>query len=217
MTLETNNIANIKGSKIHDLVEYHTILDEKFYKGKIHVSRNSNVVDKIPVVISEKLLEKEILNADFISLTGQVRSYNNNSGNVEIYVFVKEIETLEKEESLNEIILTGFICKKGNIRTTKTARKITDFILAVNRLFKKSDYLPILAWGKDAIYIDNREISTKLSIVGRFQSRAYNKTMENGDIVEREVYEISSSRISIAKDIVSEEENIIAEQELECC
>lgn len=204
-----NNTAILSGKLMHDFREYHTTLGEKFFAFTLFVKRNSGENDILPIVISEKLLSNKIKEIEFVKLTGQIRTFNKENGKVEIYFFAKDIEELQEEKYFNEVKLRGFLCKKGKYRTTFTDRKVIDFIIAVNRLFRKSDYLPVLAWGKDAKYIENQEISTEIQITGRFQSRKYLKKNDDGSKYEKIAYEISSSQISIVTAVPDIEEKSI--------
>lgn len=199
---ETNknfNTAVIAGkmSGVYEL--YHTTLNEKFMMTNVYVKRNSEITDIIPVVISEKFLDKDILNADFLKLTGQIRSFNKGDRSVETYLFVKDIELTEPETYINIIELKGILCKKGQFKVTNSGRKVSNFILVIKRGFNKFDYLPIIAWGKNSKYVLNQEISTNLHITGRYQSRKYIKRDMDNNCVEKMTYEISSSQIIALK------------------
>lgn len=197
--LLNNNYAKISGKVVKEYKTYHSTLGEEFFITEVEVVRKSGGVDTLPVVVSEKLLDDTVKNSKFVCYEGQIRTYNKNDGSVETYLFAKDIHIVEEGTYMNEVKLKGFLCKKGRYRTTYTERKVIDFILAVNRLFNKSDYLPILAWGKDAKYISNKEISEEFEITGRFQSRKYFKKDANGNKVEKFAYEISSSQIIAVK------------------
>lgn len=196
---ETNNIntniAIIAGKVEGEYKFYHEILSEKFMTIDVHVKRNSEITDTLPVVISEKLLDEKVLNSGFLKFTGQIRSYNRKDRSVETYLFVKDVEVVEPETYINTVELKGVLCKKGQYKVTHSNRKISNFILVIKRNFNKFDYLPIIAWGKDAKYILNQEISTKLSVNGRFQSRKYIKKDNDDNTIEKITYEISSSQI----------------------
>jgi len=154
--------------------------------------------------ISEKLLNKDIIEADFLNVLGQIRTYDKENGGIDIYLFAKDINIEKEEKYFNKVELTGYICKKGKARETKSGRKVIDFIVAINRLFRKSDYLPVLAWNKDVNYINNINISSEVSIVGRFQSRAYYKKDCDGNLIEKIAYEISSSKILSKENTIDE-------------
>lgn len=195
MEVLNNNVARLAGKVSGNYEKYHNTLGEEFLITNVEISRKSGGVDILPVVISEKLLDESIKSATFVEFEGQVRTFNKDNGSVETYLFAKDVHLAEEGTYINEIKLRGFLCKKGQYRKTFTDRKVVDFILAVNRLFNKSDYLPVIAWGKDAKYISNQEIATEFEIEGRFQSRKYTKRSQDGERIERTAYEISSSKV----------------------
>lgn len=201
------NIAFISGkSTINDKgysFEYaYETLGEKFYKMIISVKRKNDTEDLLPVIISEKLLEDtlSITESKYYRVSGQIRTYNKPNGSVEIFLFARDIELLEEETYENNITLMGFICKKGKYRVTQTDRKVIDFILAVNRQYGRADYLPVLAWGKDAKYVSTIDKNTMFKITGRFQSRTYIKKNSEGLQEERIAYEISSNQVILCKE-----------------
>lgn len=195
MDLINNNTAKITGKISGEYKFYHNILGEDFLSVDLEVKRKSGEVDLLPVVVSEKLLTSQVKEAAYVSFEGQIRTFNKADGSVETYLFAKDAEVSEEGTFVNEVKIKGHLCKKGKYRTTYTGRKVIDFILAVNRPFNKSDYLAILAWGKDAKYVQDKDISTEFEITGRFQSRKYLKKTEDGSKEERLAYEISSSQI----------------------
>lgn len=195
MDLINNNIAKIAGKVSSEYKKYHSTLGEEFLIVDVDVKRKSGDVDTLPVVVSEKLLDADIRSAAYVSFVGQIRTYNKADGSVETYLFAKDAEVSDENTSVNEVKLKGYLCKKGKYRETFSGRKVIDFILAVNRPFNKSDYLAILAWGKDAKYTFGKDISTEFEITGRFQSRKYLKKDEDGNRYEKLAYEISSSQV----------------------
>lgn len=192
-----NNCAVIAGKIVSDYKQYHSTLGEDFLITNVEVLRKSGGIDVLPVVISEKLLDNDIVNAEFVSFEGQIRTFNKEGGSVETYLFAKDCTLAEEGTYKNEVKLRGYLCKKGKFRTTFTERKVIDFILAVNRMFNKSDYLPVLAWGKDAKYVSNKDIATEFEITGRFQSRNYVKKDAYGNKIDKVAYEISSSQVIV--------------------
>ena len=202
-TLENNNCI-LTGKSCKDFAKHCITKGENFYSFYIDVKRNSGVIDKLKVIISEKLLNKDIIEADFLNVLGQIRTYDKENGGIDIYLFAKDINIEKEEKYFNKVELTGYICKKGKARETNSGRKVIDFIVAINRLFRKSDYLPVLAWNKDVNYINNINISSEVSIVGRFQSRAYYKKDCDGNLIEKIAYEISSSKILSKENTIDE-------------
>lgn len=199
MELVQNNIARLAGKISGKYEKYHSIFNEDFFKVDIEVKRNSGEVDTLPVVISEKLLDSEIREAAYVSFEGQIRTFNKADGSVETYLFARDAKVSDENTFVNEVRIKGHLCKKGVYRETFSGRKVIDFILAVNRQYGKSDYLPVLAWGKDAKYVSGKDISTEFETVGRFQSRTYYKREEDGTKTPRLAYEISSSQIIATK------------------
>lgn len=195
MELMNNNTARLAGKISDEYKIYHSTLGEEYLIVDVDVQRKSGEVDILPVVISEKLLDDNIRAATYVSFVGQIRTYNKADGSVETYLFAKDAEVSEEGTFVNEVKLKGFLCKKGKHRETFSGRKVIDFILAVNRPYNKSDYLAILAWGKDSKYVFGKDISTEFEITGRFQSRKYFRKDADGNRQERLAYEISSSQV----------------------
>jgi primosomal replication protein N len=198
----------------------HEIYGEKFYVFNLEVIRLSSTVDIIPITISERLLTDVSLDiGKKVAVEGQFRSYNNyeNERNrLILTVFAKEIvetEEEEKEEITNEVLLTGYICKKPIYRQTPFGREISDVLLAVNRAYNKSDYIPCIAWGRNARFCQNIEVGTEIKISGRVQSRTYEKKYEDGRVETRVAYEVSVASMEVEKneDEIENTENETAE------
>lgn len=170
----------------------HECYGEKFYKFNIGTGRISGVEDSIPCTIAEVYL-KNVVEFANISVFGEVRSGHEN-GRLNIEVFVKEIN--EYEEDRNDFDATGYICTQPTYRKTPMGREISDIMIAVHReRFGKSDYIPLVAWGRNAVYASNMEIGTKINVSGRLQEREYKKTFPNGEVEYRTVYEVSVTDI----------------------
>lgn len=189
-----NNKVYLRGKIVSELVFSHEVFDEKFYEFLLEVPRLSESYDTIPVTISERLIENRIKINQTITITGQFRSYNKQTdgkSKLVLTVFVREI--IENNESLNPntIELNGFICKEPIFRTTPFKREISDVLLAVNRAYNKSDYIPCIAWGRNARYVKEMKVGEPLSIVGRIQSRMYQKKISDDVIETKNAYEIS--------------------------
>ena len=193
----------------------HEIYGESFYIFDLEVPRLSGNSDIIPITISERLiLEKELEIGDKVAIEGQFRSYNsyeNEKNRLILTVFAKDIKYLSqedeedsKEKVSNEVTLIGYICKKPIYRQTPFGREISDILLAVNRAYNKSDYIPAIAWGRNARFCQNIEVGTKVKITGRVQSRNYEKKFEDGTTQTRTAYEVSISSLEIVNE---EEEN----------
>ncbi len=199
----------------------HEIYGEKFYIFDLEVPRLSDIQDIIPITISERLLvSRELKVGDEVVVEGQFRSYNsyeNEKNKLVLTVFAKDIvfvdeveESQEGEEqssvipkTSNEVILNGYICKKPIYRQTPFGREIADILLAVNRAYNKSDYLPCIAWGRNARFCQNVEVGTEVKIVGRVQSRTYEKKHEDGSVETKVAYEISVGSL----EVIEKEEN----------
>lgn len=178
----------------------HELKNEKFYSFHLEVPRLSGQVDLVPLTVSEQLLQqnKEIKVGAHIACNGQLRSYNKkikNSIKLIITVFVREFVAYDESKNTNELELVGFLCKEPNYRTTPLKREICDLLLAVNRHYNKSDYLPCITWGAVANDVKEWNVGDKVKLVGRIQSRTYNKRVGENETVERIAYEVSVSEI----------------------
>jgi single-stranded DNA-binding protein len=190
----------------------HEIYGEKFYIFDLSVPRLSGNDDVIPVTISERLMPNGNIELNSkIVVEGQFRSYNSyNEGRnrLVLTVFAKDIKFLEDQESeveakkdfiSNEVTLIGYICKKPIYRQTPFGREIADILLAVNRAYSKSDYIPCIAWGRTARFCENMEIGTEIKLVGRVQSRKYEKKYEDGTVENKVAYEVSIGSLEVVK------------------
>lgn len=204
---KTNNFAVLKG-EIKNLPSLsHTLMEENFYLFPLSVKRLSGSCDTINVTISEKLLRiNRIEVGDIVEITGQFRSYNNYSGigsKLILTLFAHDILHVSEDElyeNPNSIYLNGYICKPTVYRTTPFGREITDIILAVNRAYGKSDYIPCIAWGRNAKYASCLNVGDHIEIHGRIQSREYQKKLSEDETVTKTAYEISVSKIDIITD-----------------
>ena len=174
----------------------HKTYGESFFTAMMGVTRKSGYEDQVPLMISERLLhDTEMHSGDMVTVSGQVRTYNRQEegrNHLMIVVFVKHLCMAEDDAEMENIImLEGYICKETLRRTSPLGRELCDIMLAVNRMYNKSDYIPCIAWGRNAVYAGVMDIGTKLVIEGRFQSRDYRKYDEEGNSVEKTAYEIS--------------------------
>lgn len=193
------NKAVIAGRIIEPLSVDHVLYGEKFYSTKVSVPRLSGTLDILPVTIPERACPRLIEMGDMVRLTGQLRSYNKHTDSksrLVITLFCHEAEVFDRDENIseNKIEITGYLCKEAIFRTTPFLREICDIIIAVNRSYNKSDYLPCIAWGRNAAFTKNLPIGTQVSISGRFQSREYIKKTDFGEET-RTAYEISCSTL----------------------
>ncbi len=210
-----NNMVTISGKIATEAEFSHEVYGEGFYSFSLEVPRLSDSYDKISVTVSERLISRECLEiGKFIEVEGQFRSYNNFNSNTDgskliLTVFAREINFLEDERKIknpNQIYLNGFICKKPIYRTTPFGREITDILLAVNRPYNKSDYIPCISWGRNARYSSNLEIGDNIKVWGRIQSREYQKKLENGEVLTKVAYEVSVSKMEICSEEQSKSE-----------
>ena len=195
---EKNNNVIIKGHIEEAPVYSHSVLGEGFYEFKLTVPRLSEQVDKLPVTISERLLPQiKGLNQE-IGIVGQLRSYNkleNDKSRLILTVFAREVVPADEISNSNQIVALGYVCKEPIYRTTPFGREITDVLIAVNRAYNKSDYLPCIAWGRNARYTGDLAVGEKVKLIGRIQSREYQKHTENGEVLTKTAYEVSISSI----------------------
>ena len=193
-TLETN-IACICGELLSQCQFSHRTYGEDFYIFKVGISRNSGYEDQIIVMASERILRDiSIVPYERVSVYGQIRTYNeevDGRNRLNIVVFAREIDQVNVDENLNDVYIEGFLCKKPVKRTSPLGRKICDMMIAVNRMYNKSDYIPCIAWGRNAIYAGTLQVGEKIIIKGRLQSRQYRKKDENGELIFRVAYEVS--------------------------
>ncbi len=191
----------------------HEIYGESFYIFNLEVPRLSDITDIIPITISERLIDENKMKIGAkIIVKGQFRSYNsyeNEKNKLILTVFAKDIifeegieEQIVSEENKkvavsNEVILAGYICKKPIYRQTPFGREIADILLAVNRAYNKSDYIPSIAWGRTARFCQNLPTGTEVKVVGRVQSRKYEKKYEDGTVEEKVAYEVSISSLEV--------------------
>ena len=207
--LENNHLVLI-GKVCSEKTFSHEIYGEKFYMFDLEVPRLSKAVDVIPITVSERLITNiDIEIGKELAIEGQFRSYNsyeNEKNRLILTVFAKDISEVEDEELSeeeekkkvsNEVTLIGYVCKKPIYRQTPFGREIADILLAVNRAYNKSDYIPCIAWGRNARFCQNIEVGTEVKILGRVQSRKYEKKFEDGTSETRVAYEVSISSMEI--------------------
>ncbi len=200
-----NNQVTIMGEVIGDFMFSHEIFGEGFYMVDVEVARLSESSDVIPVMVSERLLD---VNADYkgqnLCVAGQFRSYNRHEekkNKLVLSVFAREIEfmdTIEESAKTNQIYLDGYICKEPVYRKTPLGREIADLLLAVNRPYGKSDYIPCICWGRNARYVSSFTVGSRCLVWGRIQSREYMKKISEELTEKRIAYEVSVSKLELA-------------------
>lgn len=215
---EKNNKVFISGEILTDAVFSHEVYGEGFYEMTVLVKRLSGQGDILPVTVSERLIaDKNLRPGVTINALGQFRSYNklvDGKSKLMLTVFVRELLDTPIVKNPNNIVLSGYICKQPVYRTTPFNREIADILIAVNRSYNKSDYIPCIAWGRNARFAKNLAVGEKIAISGRIQSREYQKRLSDDDIRVMTAYEVSISKLSAYENAenfdVDEEFNLFA-------
>ena len=225
-----NNYLTLVGKVTGEKKFSHEIYGERFYIFNLSIPRLSGNADIIPITVSERLINDDMLQeGKKLLVKGQFRSYNsyeNEKNKLILTVFAKDIaevaENNEEENDIvrkdiitNEVVLIGYICKKPIYRQTPFGREIADLLLAVNRAYNKSDYIPSIAWGRNARFCQNLEVGTRVKVVGRVQSRTYEKKFEDGTSETRVAYEVSIGSLEVIEenDDKVEETEVVENQE----
>ena len=199
--ISSNNKITLCGKILNKPEITHLLYGEGFYEFMLGVDRLSDYEDKIPITISEKIFDGNAFGVgDKVLINGQLRSYNKlveGKSKLILTVFARDILMAENEAEMNEIELSGYICKEPIYRTTPFNREICDMLLAVNRAYNKSDYLPCIAWGKNARVVRELRVGEKVLISGRVQSREYQKKLDSGIFETRVAYEISVNKLDL--------------------
>lgn len=202
--LSDNNVVEVMGKIVSQVTFSHEVYGEGFYSFTIEAARLSDNADLLPVTISERLIDKELLTiGTVVDIKGQLRSYNNynnKKNKLVLTIFVRQIEIIQEQVEINpnQIFLNGYICKPPIYRVTPFGREIADILVAVNRAYNKSDYIPCIAWGRNAKFAGNLKVGENIKLWGRIQSRKYQK--KNGEDVEEKIaYEVSISKLDITE------------------
>lgn len=197
---EKNNKVFISGEIVSDAAFSHEIYGEGFYEFFVRVMRLSGQADVLPVTLSERLIQDGMLEkGKNICALGQFRSYNkieNGRSRLMLTVFVRELLPELPDKNPNSILLSGYICKPPVYRTTPFNREIADVLVAVNRAYNKSDYIPCIAWGRNARFVKNLSVGDKIAISGRIQSREYQKKLSETESRTMTAYEVSVSKLA---------------------
>lgn len=176
----------------------HEVFGEKFYTTYINSYRQNGTADTIPFMVSDRMIKIEDLSGLCVKICGQFRSYNKHidgKSKLQLSVFVSSIEEVEESTDLNFVELNGYICKKPIYRETPLGREICDIVLAVNRPYDKSDYIPCICWGRNAHYVSSMEVGTKIKVTGRAQSRVYQKSISETEFELKTAYEVSVKNV----------------------
>ena len=217
-----NNYLTLVGKVTGEKKFSHEIYGERFYIFNLSIPRLSGNADIIPITVSERLIKDDTLQeGKKLLIKGQFRSYNsyeNEKNRLILTVFAKDVMEVEEQENeeendivrkdivTNEVVLIGYICKKPIYRQTPFGREISDLLLAVNRAYNKSDYIPCIAWGRNARFCQNLEVGSQVKVVGRVQSRTYEKKHEDGTIENRVAYEVSIGSLEVIEEKDNENE-----------
>lgn len=203
-----NNQVTLNGEIVSNFQFNHEVYGEGFYTAMLASERKSGQKDVIPVMVSERLVDvKSDWAGRFVKVSGQFRSYSKHErerNRLVLSVFAREFEEFEEtpfsDNYSNHISLNGYICNPPIYRETPLGREIADILLAVNRPYGKSDYIPCIAWGRNARFADGLEAGTRLQIEGRIQSREYQKRIKDGVHETRTAYEVSVSRLTVIEE-----------------
>lgn len=217
--LMLNNKLYLEGTVASGLEYSHVMYGEGFYTFNLSVSRLSDATDSLYVTVSERLITNIDLSLGTeIIVEGQLRSYNkfiDGSNRLILTVFARKIEPCaERSKNPNQIYLDGFICKKPIYRTTPFGREISDMLLAVNRAYNKSDYIPTIAWGRNSRFCQNLEVGDNIRIWGRIQSREYQKKVNESDVIKKVAYEVSISKMEKVTNTKYEENQMLDVDEI---
>ena len=203
---DTNNYAHLTGVIVTEPEISHNVFDESFYLFYLEVGRLSGATDIIRIIASERLFQDTLIEkGEKVTVIGQFRSYNSLEDGVNrliLSVFARDILPPEEQENKNPnfLYLKGFLCKEPVFRQTPFGREIADLLLAVNRTYNKSDYIPIITWGRNARFSRHLLVGTKIEIIGRIQSRVYQKRVGEDEYIEKTAYEVSVSRLKLTDD-----------------
>jgi len=204
---ENGNYLRLNGILTESPVYGHEVFGEKFYYATLSVPRLSGAEDLLPVTLSERLMEGHCLEIGApLSIEGQLRSYNkviDGAGRLLITGFAQRLLDPESDENPNQVQLTGALCKLPSYRTTPFGREIADLMLAVNRAYGKSDYIPCITWGRTARFASHLKVGDKVTLLGRFQSRDYQKQLADGSVISKTAYEVSVGRLTMAESVQS--------------
>lgn len=198
-----NNQVTLSGEIVSNFEFSHEVFGEGFCTAMLAIERTSGQKDVIPILVSDRLIDvKADWTGRFVRVSGQFRSYNKHEGERDrlvLSVFVREFEEFKElpfsDNYSNRISLDGYICKQPAYRETPLGREITDILLAVNRPYGKSDYIPCIAWGRNARFASSLEVGTRLQIEGRIQSREYQKRISDDEHETRTAYEVSANKL----------------------
>ena len=200
---EKNNKVYLCGEIAAEAKFSHEVYGEGFYEFPVKVMRLSGQADILPVTVSERIMTEDMKPGSEICALGQFRSYNkleNGRSRLMLTVFIRELLEGQPGKNPNSIVLSGYICKPPVYRTTPFNREIADLLIAVNRSYNKSDYIPAIAWGRNARFVRNLSVGDKVALSGRIQSREYQKKQPDESFVTMTAYEVSISKLAAFDD-----------------
>lgn len=208
--LENNNVT-MAGKIVKNLEFSHKTFGEGFYTTMLAIQRASEMEDIIPIMVSERLVDvNEEWEGRFVRVNGQFRSYNkyeDKRNHLVLSVFVRELFEIDPEgEDMckiygeNHIFIDGYICKQPICRKTPLGREISDILIAANRPYGKSDYIPCIAWGRNARFAESLGVGTRIKVDGRIQSREYQKRISDDEYETRTAYEVSASKLAVVEE-----------------
>ena len=200
---EKNNKVYVYGEIVSEATFSHEVYGEGFYEFFVKVMRLSGQADILPVTVSERIMTEDMHVGGFICALGQFRSYNkleDGKSRLMLTVFIRELLDTQPAKNPNSIVLSGYICKPPVYRTTPFNREIADLLIAVNRSYNKSDYIPAIAWGRNARFVKNLAVGDKIALSGRIQSREYQKKQPDESLVTMTAYEVSVSKLAAFDD-----------------
>lgn len=200
-----NNKVRIVGEIVGQFEYSHEVFGENFYIGQLKIERTSGILDFIPITVSERMVDVSAdWNGIFVEVEGSFRSYNKKDEEKRkllLSVFVRDFNQLENASyNDNDVELDGYICKETICRKTPLGREVADLLIAVNRPYGKSDYIPCIAWGRNAVYLAELEVGTHIKLCGRIQSREYTKRISDTETETKTAYEVSVSKLEVVTD-----------------
>lgn len=201
MDKKSNNVAIVYGTIAEEFRYSHNVFGEKFYTSFVEVQRNSGEIDKIPIMVSERLVDVGcIWTGEYVFIEGQFRSFNKSDGKNKrliLHIFIQEFLCINENIYKNIIELDGFICKSPEYWKKEFRMEVCNLLIAVNRKYRKSDYIPCVCWGRNARFASKLDIGTRIKIRGRIQSREYYKEISDGYSERRTAYEVSIQRLEV--------------------
>lgn len=200
-----NNKVRIVGEIVGQFEYSHEVFGENFYIGQLKIERTSGILDFIPIMVSDRMVDVSAdWNGIFVEIEGSFRSYNKKDEEKRkllLSVFVRDFNQLENASyNDNDVELDGYICKEVIYRKTPLGREVADLLVAINRPYGKSDYIPCIAWGRNAVYSAELEVGTRIKLYGRIQSREYAKRISDTETETRTAYEVSVNKLEVVTD-----------------